>query len=147
VELIARPLPEHARGVFERRVVLKAPADVAQMIQPLADQLPDVEAFWVLILNTQHRVTDVLEVSRGTLTSSLVHPREVFRAAIERAASGIVLAHNHPSGNMVPSADDRAVTRQMVEAGRVIDIPVIDHIVVGARGENRYFSFAEAGLI
>jgi DNA repair protein RadC len=73
-----------------------------------------------------------------------VHPREVFRAAIAEAAAGIIVVHNHPSGNPAPSDDDRAVTRQLVKAGRMLDIPVHDHVVVG--GE-RYFSFAEAGLL
>jgi DNA repair protein RadC len=85
-----------------------------------------------------------LLITRGLLDSSLVHPREVFRAAIAEAAAGIVVLHNHPSGNPTPSADDRAVTRQLVEAGRLLDIPVYDHVIVGG---DRYFSFAEAGLL
>lgn len=146
VQMVAAPLPEAARAVFERRIVAKSPTDAVKVVRPLAEQLPNVEAFYVLILNTQHRVTDVLEVSRGTLTSSLVHPREVFRPAIERAAAGIILAHNHPSGDPTPSAEDRAVTRQMVEAGRLLDIPVFDHLII-PNGDDRYFSFAEAGLL
>jgi len=86
---------------------------------------------------------DVL-VTRGILNSSLVHPREVFREAIAERAAAIILVHNHPSGDPTPSADDRAVTAQLVAAGRLLDIPVHDHIIVG-RG--RYASFAEAGLL
>ena len=80
----------------------------------------------------------------GILNSSLVHPREVFRLAIAFGAAGIIVAHNHPSGDPTPSADDRAITRQLVDAGRLLDIPVYDHLILGAA---RYLSFAEAGLL
>ena len=83
-------------------------------------------------------------VTRGILNSSLVHPREVFCAAIVASAAAVILCHNHPSGDPTPSADDRIVTEQMVAAGRLLDIPVHDHIIIG-RG--RYTSFAEAGLL
>jgi DNA repair protein RadC len=78
------------------------------------------------------------------LNSSLVHPREVFRGAIAEAAAGLIVVHNHPSGHPAPSADDRAVTAQLVEAGRILDLPVHDHVIIGG---DRYFSFAEAGLL
>ena len=83
-------------------------------------------------------------ITRGILNSSLVHPREVFRGAIAEAAAGIIVVHNHPSGDPTPSADDRAVTRQLVEAGRIIDLPVYDHVIVG---NGRYISFSESGLL
>ena len=83
-------------------------------------------------------------ITRGILNSSLVHPREVFRAAIAEAAAGIIVVHNHPSGDPTPSGDDRAVTRQLVDAGRLLDLPVHDHVIVGG---DRYMSFAEAGLL
>ena len=100
--------------------------------------------FYVLTLNSQSRVVSCQEVTRGTLTSSLVHPREVFRLAIAEGAAGIILVHNHPSGDPTPSADDRAITRQLVDAGKLLDIPVYDHVVIG---NGRYVSFAEAGLL
>src|SRR5439155_386824 len=78
-----------------------------------------------------------LLITRGILNSSLVHPREVFRAAIAEAAAGIIVVHNHPSGDPTPSADDRAVTRQLVDAGRLLDLPVHDHVIVGG---DRYMS-------
>jgi DNA repair protein RadC len=102
------------------------------------------EVFYVVTLNTQSRVVSAQEVSRGTLNSSLVHPREVFRLAIAEGAAGIVVVHNHPSGDPTPSADDRAVTRQLVDAGKLLDIPVYDHVIIG---NGRYVSFAEAGLL
>jgi DNA repair protein RadC len=129
----ADPAPERIRG----------PADVqrfyAQRLRDLA-----VEEFHVLALGSQSQVVGDLLITRGILNSSLVHPREVFRAAIAEAAAGIIVVHNHPSGDPTPSADDRAVTRQLVDAGRLLDVPVYDHVVVGG---DRYVSFAEAGLL
>ena len=96
------------------------------------------------MLDAQSRPRALHEVTRGTLSSSLVHPREVFRLAVAYNAAGIIVAHNHPSGDPTPSADDRAMTKQLVEAGRVLDIPVYDHVIVG---DERYLSFASAGLL
>src|SRR5216683_2052321 len=103
-----------------------------------------VEEFHVLALGSQSQVLGDLLITRGILNSSLVHPREVFRAAIAEAAAGVIVVHNHPSGDATPSADDRAVTRQLVDAGRLLDVPVYDHVIVGG---DRYVSFAEAGLL
>jgi DNA repair protein RadC len=127
------PPPERIRG----------PADVHRYY---ASRLRDltVEEFHVLALGSQSQVQGALLITRGILNSSLVHPREVFRAAIAEAAAGIIVVHNHPSGDPTPSADDRAVTRQLVEAGRMLDVPVYDHVIVGG---DRYVSFAEAGLL
>jgi DNA repair protein RadC len=129
----ADPLPERIRG----------PADVHRFY---AGRLRDlaVEEFHVLALGSQSQILTDLLITRGILNGSLVHPREVFRAAIAEAAAGIIVVHNHPSGDPTPSADDRAVTRQLVDAGRLLDLPVYDHVIVG--GE-RYVSFAEAGLL
>jgi DNA repair protein RadC len=123
---------------------IRSPADVVRVLEPRVKR-EDVEVFYVLILNSQSRLLACAEVTRGILNSSLVHPREVFRLAVAYAAAGIIVAHNHPSGDPTPSADDRAVTRQLVESGRVLDIPVYDALVIG--GEGRYLSFAEAGLL
>jgi DNA repair protein RadC len=125
------------------RVRIRTPEDVVRL---LADRLRDleVEEFHVVALSAQRDVLKDLLVSRGVLTGSLVHPREVFRPAIAEAAAGIIVVHNHPSGDPTPSTDDRAVTRQLVEAGRLLDLPVYDHVIIG--GE-RYTSFAEAGLL
>jgi DNA repair protein RadC len=103
-----------------------------------------VECFYTILLNSQSRVIAMSEVTRGTLNSSLVHPREVFRAAIAYGSAAIIVVHNHPSGDPTPSAEDRAITRQLVDAGRLLDIPVFDHVILGA---DRYVSFAEAGLL
>ena len=102
------------------------------------------EVFVVVALNSQSHVIALHEVTRGTLNASLVHPREVFAPALMDRAAGIIIAHNHPSGDPTPSADDRAATRSLCDAGRILDIPVYDHVVVGA---GRFVSFAEAGLL
>jgi DNA repair protein RadC len=122
---------------------IRTPADVhriyAERLRGLA-----VDEFHVLALGSQSQVLAARLITRGILNSSLVHPREVFRAAILEAAAGLIVVHNHPSGDPTPSADDRAVTRQLVEAGRILDMPVYDHVIVGG---DRYVSLAEAGLL
>jgi DNA repair protein RadC len=137
---VGRRLQEEGRP---DRTRIRSPADVYRWFAPRLGDLA-AEEFHVLALDSQSGVLRDLLVTRGILNSSLVHPREVFRGAIAEAAAGIIVVHNHPSGDPTPSADDRAVTRQLVEAGRVLDLPVYDHVVVGA---NRYLSFAEAGLL
>jgi DNA repair protein RadC len=122
---------------------IRSPRDVYAAYAPRLQDLP-VEEFHVAVLDAQHRLERDILVTRGILNSSLVHPREVFREAIAERAAAIILVHNHPSGDPAPSADDRAVTTQLVAAGRLLDIPVHDHVIVG-RG--RYTSFAEAGLL
>ncbi len=122
---------------------IRTPADVHRYYAPRLRDL-GVEEFHVLALSSQSQVKADLLITRGILNSSLVHPREVFRAAIAEAAAGIIVVHNHPSGDPTPSADDRAVTAQLVAAGRLLDLPVHDHVIVGG---DRYMSFAEAGLL
>ena len=124
-------------------VPVRSPSDVYAAFAPRLEDLP-VEEFHVAVLDAQHRLERDITVTRGILNSSLVHPREVFREAIAERAAAIILVHNHPSGDPAPSADDRLVTEQLVAAGRLLDIPVHDHVIIG-RG--RYTSFAEAGLL
>lgn len=127
----------------EDGVPVRGPRDVHEIFGQRLQDLP-VEEFHVAILDSQHRLERDVTVTRGLLNSSLVHPREVFREAIAENAAAIILVHNHPSGDPTPSPDDRITTEQLVQAGRVLDIPVQDHIIIG-RG--RYLSFAEAGLL
>ncbi len=122
---------------------VRSPADIGKRCGPALRDLV-VEEFHLLTLDTQNRVTRDLLITRGILNSSLVHPREVFRAAIAEAAAGVIVVHNHPSGNPTPSAEDRGVTTQLADAGRLLDIPVYDHVIVAG---DHYFSFAEAGLL
>lgn len=127
----------------EEGTPVRSPRDVHRAFAPRLEDLP-VEEFHVAILDAQHRLERDVTVTRGLLNSSLVHPREVFREAIAERAAAIILVHNHPSGDPTPSADDRLVTEQLVAAGRLLDIPVHDHVIIG-RG--RYASFAESGLL
>ena len=122
---------------------ISSPADVIRVVGPTLRDL-SVEEFHLLALDTRSRVLRDVLVTRGLLDSSLVHPREVFRAAIAEAAAGIILVHNHPSGDPTPSAEDRAVTRQLVAAGQLLDLPVYDHVIIAG---DRYISFATAGLL
>src|SRR5688500_740299 len=148
----ARAVMVHASLELGRRMVtesrdealpIRSPRDVVAVFAPRLEDLT-VEEFHVAVLDAQHRLERDVTVTRGILNSSLVHPREVFREAIAERAAAIILVHNHPSGDPSPSTDDRNVTDQLVAAGRLLDIPVHDHVIIG-RG--RYTSFAEAGLL
>lgn len=122
---------------------IAGPLDIYRLFAPRLEDMP-VEEFHVVVLDTQHRLERDVTVSRGLLSASLVHPREVFREAIAERAAAIILVHNHPSGDPSPSTDDRRITSQLVSAGRLLDIPVHDHVIIG-RGT--YVSFAESGLL
>jgi DNA repair protein RadC len=128
---------------FDAGQPLRAPRDAWRVYAPILEDLP-VEEFHVAVLDAQHRLDHDILITRGLLNTSLVHAREVFREAIAERAAAILLVHNHPSGDPTPSRDDRAITSQLVAAGRIIDIPVADHLIVG-RGT--YFSFQEMGLL
>ena len=95
-----------------------------------ADKL-DQEEMVVVLLGTQNNVINIIRSTRGTLNASLVHPREVFRAAVQQAAAAVVLAHNHPSGDSTPSQEDLAVTDRLKKAGEIVGIQVLDHLVIG----------------
>lgn len=144
------PLPKWCRIVRERcaeyapdaGAKVQNPRDAVVLLSRL--ELEEQECFVAILLNAQHRAIAVAEVTRGTVNSSLVAPREVFRLAVAMNASAVILAHNHPSGDVTPSIADRQVTEQLAAAGRVLDIPVHDHIIVAP---GRYTSFAEAGLL
>jgi DNA repair protein RadC len=118
-------------------------AAAATLLRSILQSEP-VEVFAVLLLSTKHNVLGYHEVSRGTLDSSLVHPREVFKAAILANASAVILAHNHPSGNPTPSPEDHQITRRLSRAGELLGIHVLDHVIVGDSG---YVSFRERGLL
>jgi len=119
--------------------------DVFAFMQPYALN-EETETFWILALDAQSCIhfDSPIVITRGLLNGSLVHPREVFRAAIVAGAAGIILVHNHPSSDPTPSPEDRAVTKQLVEAGRLLDLPVYDHVIIG---DSAYMSLAERGLL
>ena len=122
----------------------------ADYLRPMAHGL-HVEKFWVLCLNRKNRLVKCVEVTSGTATSSLAHPREVFREAIRESASAVICAHNHPSGDPEPSSADIKITRQLREAGQAVDIILLDHVVLGTTASDPlgrgYYSFRESGLI
>lgn len=121
----------------------KKSSDVATHYLPLLRDLRK-EVFKVLLLNRANRLIKEVSVSEGTLDASIVHPRDVFREALLEPAAAVILIHNHPSGNPTPSEEDLRITRQLVEAGRLLGIRVLDHIIL-AGGAHR--SLADEGLI
>jgi DNA repair protein RadC len=138
LELGRRAAAEPATGEAK----IRGPGDVFNRMGPLLRDLRQ-EEFHALLLNTQHRVIRDVLVTKGILDASLIHPREVFRGAIVESAAGVILVHNHPSGDPAPSREDRIVTRQLAAAGRAIGIPVLDHVIVGGGG---FCSLADEGL-
>lgn len=140
--LAAIKLGIRATQVACRRRDVSSPNAVYEFIAPQMRYLT-TERFVVIPLNAKNHILDVCVVSEGTLTASLVHPREIFKPAIRRSAHGIILAHNHPSGDPTPSREDKEVTQRLIGAGKLLGIEVLDHIVVG---DGRYTSFRERGL-
>ena len=116
-------------GGYNYKIITKA-EDVYNMFK---DELRNYkkEVLKAVLLDTKNKVISIKEISVGTLNSSLIHPREVFKEAIKESAYAIILVHNHPSGNPKPSEDDIKVTKQMIQAGKNLDIPLIDHIIIG----------------
>jgi DNA repair protein RadC len=123
--------------------VIASPADAYLVLRDFMEE-QDRELFVVLMLDTRHKVTGLNVVSIGSLNASLVHPREAFKPAILANAAALVLAHNHPSGDPEPSADDLALTARLKQAGELLGIAVLDHVVIG---EGRYVSLREQGLL
>ena len=128
---------------------IASPEEAAAVLRERARGL-DREVFWVLLLDTKSRLmAPPCEVSKGTLNSSLVHPREIFKPAIQNSAASIILAHNHPSGDPSPSAQDIRITKKLIEAGKTMEIKVLDHLIIGRKtrdGANDFLSLREAGL-
>lgn len=129
---------------------VSSPEEAAAVLRERARRL-EQEVFWVLLLDTKTRLmVPPCEVSRGTLNSSLVHPREIFKPAVQYSAAKVILAHNHPSGDPSPSAQDIKVTRKLVEVGRVMEISVLDHVIMGSKtqeGLDDFMSLRESGLV
>lgn len=125
----------------EERPVIREAQDVARLLQPEMALL-DQEQLRVLVLNTKNQVLSVLTVSSGTVNQSQVRPAEVFRPAIRANATAIIVVHNHPSGDPTPSRDDIRVTADLVEAGRLLDVELLDHIIIG---QGRHSSLRERG--
>ncbi|MGN7453207.1 RadC family protein [Paenibacillus pasadenensis] len=132
-----------ARSRREETVAVRRPEDAADYLMEDLRYL-QVEHFVCLFLNTKNHIVARETLSVGTLNASLVHPREVFRAAIRHGSASLICAHNHPSGDPTPSAEDRALTARLQEAGQLVGIEVLDHIVIG---DGRFISLKERGLM
>ena len=138
------------REAVGSETTVRQPGDVYRMLQSEAHAL-EAEVFWVVTLNKRNAIeSKPHRVTSGLLDASLVHPREVFRRAIRESSASVVLAHNHPSGDPTPSSEDVRITRQLVDAGRVIDIKVLDHVILGRPSPERdrsFVSLREEGLV
>lgn len=136
---LARRLPLEARA---ERIAINHPGDVARLLMTdMRDR--DREVFKVIMLDTKHRVLAIDTLSVGDLSGTLVHPRELFKSAIQRSSAAVILAHNHPSGDPEPSREDIDLTARLAAGGRLLGIEVLDHIIIG---DNKYVSLKERGL-
>ncbi len=126
------------------------PEQAAAVLRERARTL-QTEIFWALMLDSKNRlIGEPKQISQGTLNSSLVHPRELFKKALEHSCAAMILAHNHPSGDPTPSSEDIKVTKQLIGAGQVMGINVLDHIIIGRRQNNNssdFISLRESGLV
>lgn len=135
-------------SVADKHLMVDSPKTTHKILIELLDCEDEIdrdkEHFWTLLLNARNIITTIELVSMGTVSASIVHPREVFRRAISVASSSIILAHNHPSGFCEPSDADVILTDMVVKAGKILDIAVLDHLIVT---KERYYSFKEQGLL
>ncbi len=132
-------------GRYELPRKIGSPEDAYRAVTTLTNVQEEAqEVFGILILNTKHKIVAAHEVFRGILNSSLVHPREVFKPAVLHNAAAIICFHNHPSGDTEPSREDIKITKQLVEAGKIMGIQILDHIIVG---DDRYISLKERGVM
>ena len=122
---------------------VRSPADVEEVVRSFVGN-PDRELFLALNLSSANNINSIHVVSIGSLNQSIVHPRECFKAALLSNAESIVLAHNHPSGEVIPSEEDKQITVKLKECGQLLNIQVLDHVIVGEKG---HFSFRENALL
>ncbi|HEY6905926.1 MAG TPA: DNA repair protein RadC [Ignavibacteriaceae bacterium] len=138
---LSRRIQVQSRWFSDKKIT--SPQDVADIFIPmLRDEIK--ENFIVVCLSSANKIIRYVTVSVGNLNSSVVHPREIFKAAIENDSASIILIHNHPSGNPEPSNEDISITKKVVESGKIMDIPVFDHIIVAGNG---FTSFVEKRII
>lgn len=127
----------------DKKAMIKSPDDICMLFMEEMRHLKK-EIFKIVLLNTKNRIINHIDISIGSLNASIVHPREVFVEAVKRGCSCILLVHNHPSGDPEPSKEDVDTTNRLVNAGNIIGIRIIDHIIIG---DGKYLSFKEKGLI
>lgn len=128
---------------YDKRI--RSSATASELLQRYLDGV-DREHFVVVLLDRKNQVIGFHTVSVGSLTASIVHPREVFKVAILANSAAVIFGHNHPSGSPKPSQEDRTLTKRLVEAGKLLGIDVLDHIIIGD-STSRYFSFADEGVL
>lgn len=127
----------------EERPRVNASADVYDLLKADLQDIPH-EAFWIVLLNRANRVIKKHQISQGGVAGTVADPKLIFKVAVEELASGIILAHNHPSGNLTASQADIDLTKKLKESGKLLDIQVLDHIIIAGK---TYFSFADEGLL
>lgn len=132
----------NAQDILERKKITSS-MDAALILQQQIGDLP-TEEFWVIYLNQGNKIIKTEQISRGGITQTSVDLRIIFKRGIEQMATAMILAHNHPSGNLVPSEADKNLTKKIIEASKILDIQILDHIIVTQKD---YFSFADDGLI
>jgi DNA repair protein RadC len=138
---VSKRVMSQSKWFSEKKI--SSPKDIADIFIPLLkDELK--EKFMLVCLNSANKIIKFETISIGTLNSSVVHAREIFKAAIENSSASVILIHNHPSGNPEPSNEDISVTKKLVETGKVLDIPVYDHLIIAG---NTYTSFVEKRLL
>ena len=129
----------------QRHLKVTSPQDLVNYFQPRLQHLRK-EVFKAVLLNTKHQMLKDVTVSEGSLSASLVHPREAFLPAIKESAAAVIFLHNHPSGDPTPSTEDKELTLRLAEVGQLVGISVLDHIIIGS-GSPGYMSFRDAGLL
>lgn len=115
---------------------------VFEIMRPIIGELPH-EEFWVLFLNNSNKVISKTQLSKGGISGTIVDTRLVFRLALENRATGLILCHNHPSGNLIPSDADKDITRRIKTAGAILDVKILDHLIIT---ETKYYSFVDEGI-
>jgi len=133
--------PKSKRMKVSEREPCRTPSDVYDLFKKIADL--EQEVFCVVTLDSKNRAINTHMISMGLLNASLVHPREVFRTAIKDNSASIILAHNHPSGDSSPSREDLRLTKQLIEAGNIVDIKILDHVIIA---QENNLSMRENGL-
>jgi DNA repair protein RadC len=128
---------------FVHRDKISSSKDVADIFMPLLIDLPH-EEFWILLLNRGNKIIDKQMVSQGGISGTVIDVRLILKTAVEKLASSIILCHNHPSGTLEPSDADKKITDKLKKAGELMDIPVLDHVIIG---KNKHYSFADEGQL
>ena len=141
--MAALELGRRRQGIDREQVEIKSSSDAFSVMHPLIGDLPH-EEFWVLFLNTGNRLIDKACVGRGGINSTSVDVRIIMKMAVEKLATSILLVHNHPSGSLTPSAEDKRLTQKVIEAGKLLDIRVLDHVVIT---DKQFFSFADQAML